>query len=132
MPKDSPQLAGALAQYSLALLQLKAYADAEPLLRECLTIREKQEPDAWTTFNTKSMLGGALLGQKKYADAEPLLLEGYEGMKERADEDPEGRARSASPKPWNGWCSSTRRWTRRTRRRSGGGSWRRRRRDRTR
>jgi hypothetical protein len=43
----------------------------------------KRSPDAWTTFNTRSMLGGALLGQKKYADAEPLLLQGYEGMKER-------------------------------------------------
>ena len=57
--------------------------DAEPVLRECLALREKQQPDAWTTFNTKSMLGAALLGQKKYADAEPLLLSGYEGMKER-------------------------------------------------
>ena len=58
-------------------------ADAEPLLRECLLIREKTEADAWTTFNTKSLLGGSLLGQKNYAAAEPLLLSGYEGMKER-------------------------------------------------
>ena len=35
------------------------------------------------TFNTKSLLGGALPGQKKYADAEPLLRAGYEGMKQR-------------------------------------------------
>jgi hypothetical protein len=48
-----------------------------------LAIREKTQPDAWTTFNTQSMLGGALLGQKKHADAEPLLLKGYEGMKQR-------------------------------------------------
>ncbi len=53
------------------------------MLRECLAIREKVAPDSWNTFNTKSMLGGALLGQKKYADAEPLLLKGYQGMKER-------------------------------------------------
>ena len=44
---------------------------------------EKKQPDAWTTFNTQSMLGGALLGQKKSADAEPLLVKGYEGMKQR-------------------------------------------------
>jgi hypothetical protein len=43
----------------------------------------KEGTDAWTTVNTKSLLGGALLGQKKYADAEPLLLAGYEGMKQR-------------------------------------------------
>src|SRR5262249_16868115 len=35
-PKDSPQLAGALEQSSNFLLKLNAYADAEPLLRECL------------------------------------------------------------------------------------------------
>ena len=56
---------------------------AEPLLRECLAIREKARPDAWTTFRTKSMLGGSLLSQKKYSEAEPLLLAGYIGMKQR-------------------------------------------------
>jgi tetratricopeptide (TPR) repeat protein len=83
-PKDSPQLASALAQCGLALLQITAFADAEPLLRECLTIREKTQPDVWNTFNTRSMLGGALLGQKRYAEAEPLLVSGHDGMKRRA------------------------------------------------
>ena len=53
-------------------------AAAEPLLRESLAISAKQAPDAWFTFNTQALLGGALLGQKKYAEAEPLLLRGYE------------------------------------------------------
>ena len=44
----------------------------------------KNQPDAWTTFDAQSLLGGALLGQKKYAEAGPLLLKGYEGMKARA------------------------------------------------
>jgi tetratricopeptide (TPR) repeat protein len=83
LPKDSQQLAGQLATVGLRLLELKAFADAEPLLRECLAIREKTQPDVWTTFNTQSLLGGALFGQKKYADAEPLLVKGYEGMKAR-------------------------------------------------
>jgi serine/threonine protein kinase len=83
LPKDSPQLAGFLAQFSLSLLEAGVFAEAEPLLRECLSFREKAQPDAWTTFNTQAMLGGALLGQKKYAEAEPLLLKGYEGMKQR-------------------------------------------------
>ena len=74
--------------------EVKAWTEAEPILRECLAIREKAEPDAWTTFNTKSMLGGALLGQKKYAEAEPLLRAGYEGMKQRADKiPPQGKIR---------------------------------------
>jgi hypothetical protein len=47
-----------------------------------------EQTDAWTTFNSRSVLGGALLEQKKYADAEPLLLDGYEGMKRRADKVP--------------------------------------------
>ena len=70
------------------LLQQKKHANAEQVLRECLPIREKAEPDAWLTFNTRSMLGGALLGQQKYAEAEPLLLQGYDGLKQRQDKIP--------------------------------------------
>lgn len=79
---DSPEYAAPLASLSLNLLEQKKFTDAEPLLRECLSIREKKQPDDWRTHNTKSMLGGSLLGQKKYAEAEPLLLAGYEGMKQ--------------------------------------------------
>ena len=89
LSKDSPRLAGLLAQFGLVLLEQKQWTEAEPLLRESVTIREKSQPDLWSTFNTKSMLGGALLGQKKYADAEPLLLAGYEGMKQREKTIPE-------------------------------------------
>ena len=60
--------------------------------QDCLAIREKTKPDAWTTFNTRRLLGSALLGQKKYADAEPLLLKGYEGMKEREKSIPKSGA----------------------------------------
>jgi hypothetical protein len=94
LPKDSPQLASRLAQLGLALLQLKKGAEAEPLLRECLAIREKTQPDQWLTFNTQAMLGGALLEQKKYTDAEPLLLAGYAGMKKQeAQIPPQGKVR---------------------------------------
>jgi tetratricopeptide (TPR) repeat protein len=104
---DSPELAGGLADLSLALLQVTAFADAEPMLRECLTIREKTAPDDWRTFNTKSMLGGSLVGQAKqlqatdattatakFTEAEPLLVQGYEGMQQREDKiPPEGKIR---------------------------------------
>jgi len=94
LPRESPQLAGQLAAIALALLQSQAISEAETLLRESLEIREKTEPEAWTTFNTKSMLGGALLGQKKYDVAEPLLLAGYRGMKQREEDiPPQGRVR---------------------------------------
>src|SRR5262249_57198949 len=79
----NPRLAGVQATLALALLNAGEPAAAEPILRECLTIRFKEMPDHWLTFNTRSMLGGALLAQKKYKEAEPLLLQGYEGLKER-------------------------------------------------
>jgi tetratricopeptide (TPR) repeat protein len=107
LPPDSTDLADRLAQFSLPLLQLGAHADAEPLLRECLAIRENAAPDDWRTFNTKSMLGGSLLGEAKQsqvtdaasatakrAEAEPLLVQGYEGMQQgEATIPPEGKIR---------------------------------------
>jgi hypothetical protein len=83
LPKDSLHLADQLASYSLVLMEIKGYVKAEPLLRECLAIREKKEPEVWSTFYARSLLGSALLDQKKYAEAEPLLVKGYEGMKAR-------------------------------------------------
>jgi tetratricopeptide (TPR) repeat protein len=83
LSKGSPAVAGLLDRASVDLLRFGQYAVAEGYLHECLEIRERKESDAWTTFNTRSMLGGALLGQKKYADAEPLLVKGYEGLKAR-------------------------------------------------
>ncbi len=80
---DSPGYSNGLALLGRCLLQQKKWADSEPFLRECLSMRERTIGDDWKVFNAKSMLGEALLGQKKYADAEPLLLKGYEGMKAR-------------------------------------------------
>ena len=73
----------AMANLGMNLLAQKKSAEAEPLLRGCLAIREKATPDHWATFNARSLLGASLLGQKKYAEAEPLVLCGYEGMKAR-------------------------------------------------
>jgi tetratricopeptide (TPR) repeat protein len=81
--RQSPAYASALAVNGAVLLAQKKPAEAELKLRAALSIREKIQPDEWTTFETKSMLGQALLDQKKYADAEPLLLSGYQGLKER-------------------------------------------------
>ena len=85
-----------LAVLGLSLIQQGKWAEAEAILRECLAIREKVQPDEWTTFNTRSLLGGSLLGQKKYAEAEPLIVSGYEGMKAReAKIPPPGKPRLA-------------------------------------
>lgn len=81
--KDSLAYAHSLIYFGFNQLELKRWAEAEPVLRTCLEIREKKQPDAWGTFNTMSLLGGSLLGQKKYAEAEPLLRKGYEGLMQR-------------------------------------------------
>lgn len=75
--------AAALAIQGSALLTEKKPAAAELKLRESLSIRQKIQPDDWTTFDAQSMLGAALLDQKKYPLAEPMLVSGYEGMKQR-------------------------------------------------
>src|SRR5262249_40139093 len=85
MPADSPQLAGMMSTAGRLLLQAKVWTEAEAILREDLAIREAKEPDAWTTFHTKSLLGGAPRGQKRYAEAEPLLRAGFAEMKQRVD-----------------------------------------------
>jgi tetratricopeptide (TPR) repeat protein len=93
-PPDSPELSGALAELALVLLDGRKFRDAEPLARECLESRERNIPDDWRTFNTRSLLGGSLLGQKRYSEAGPLLLAGYEGMKQREDQiPPQGKPR---------------------------------------
>ncbi len=73
------------SRYNLALAYNAAgsFAKSEPILRECLARREKNQRDSWSTFDTRSQLSGSLLGQQKFAEAEPLLLQGYMGMKDR-------------------------------------------------
>jgi hypothetical protein len=85
----SPALANALVGAGANLVQLEAWDEAEPVLREGLALREKLEPEAWHTFNARSLLGAALAGQKKYADARPLLVQGFEGLKARTAQIPE-------------------------------------------
>lgn len=93
---STPEDATLLSALGQGLTELGRSQEAESALRECLEIRKKQEPDAWTTFNTMSLLGAALLGQEKYAEAEPLLLQGYEGLKAReASIPPQGATRIA-------------------------------------
>jgi hypothetical protein len=80
---ESTAYADELAGLGANLLRQTRPGDAEPVLRECLAVRQKVQPEAWPTFDARSLLGGALVGQQRYAEAEPLLLTGYEGMKRR-------------------------------------------------
>jgi serine/threonine protein kinase len=83
LPADHPERAAALIRLGRLLLHFNQPAEAEPLLRECLAIRDKKIPDSFLAFNARSMLGEALLRQQKFAEAEPFLLQGYEGLKQR-------------------------------------------------
>jgi tetratricopeptide (TPR) repeat protein/tRNA A-37 threonylcarbamoyl transferase component Bud32 len=83
IPAEDLTRAGTLSGLGSCLLKAGRPIEAEPVLRECLAILRRQQPDAWTTFHTQSQLGGSLLGQRKYAEAEPLLVAGFEGMKQR-------------------------------------------------
>ena len=83
-------LVGPLVQIGFGLVQAGRHAEAEPLLREALTIQERFAPAAWATSHTRSVLGASLLGQGKAAEAEPLLLAGYEGLKQREQAIPAG------------------------------------------
>jgi hypothetical protein len=66
-----------------ARIRAGKYAEAEPLLRECLAIQKQAAPDGYPRFHTESLLGQSLLHQAKYAEAEPLLLSGYAGLTQR-------------------------------------------------
>jgi tetratricopeptide (TPR) repeat protein len=97
-PADSPELAAALAGVGKAYLDLNAYAAAEPLLRESMSVFERKAAGDWRAPHARSLLGAALLGQQKFADAEPLLLEGYEGLRQRQAHIPrDGKVSATQP-----------------------------------
>lgn len=90
----SEALATGLVKIAEMYLRLSNFRDAVDLLSEAVNIRDTKAPDAWETFNARSLLGGGLLGlarapenadskSRLLAEAEPLLVSGYEGMKSR-------------------------------------------------
>jgi serine/threonine protein kinase/Flp pilus assembly protein TadD len=80
---DHPRVAAVLAELGESVLEQGRAAEAEPLLREALTIRGAKQFDNWVRCSTQSLLGACLTRQQRYAEAEPLLLAGYEGLKSR-------------------------------------------------
>ena len=97
----SLELASLLANGGANLIEAQAWGAAEEALREALPILEKQQPQEWTTFNTRNLLGGAMAGhgaelaatdkpaaEKLFAEAEPLLTTGLQGLIERQEKIP--------------------------------------------
>jgi tetratricopeptide (TPR) repeat protein len=86
--KDHVETLAALRDLADCLLRQDKVIEAEPLARSCLALRQEREPDLWTTFETKRLLGLVLFAQKKYIEAEPLLVAGYQGMRDRESKIP--------------------------------------------
>jgi tetratricopeptide (TPR) repeat protein len=93
---EHPYTLGSQANLARAYSDVGLFSQAESVLRQCLTIRQRIQPEDWTTFSTRSQLGGCLLSEKKYAEAEPLLLLGYDGMKAREAKIPEPQKKRLS------------------------------------
>ena len=93
MPTGHPWRVSSLATLGWALEVSGHHAEAEKPLREALEAREQTMPDHFLTWNTMSLLGGALAGQGMREEAEPLLIEGYEKL--QAPDVPIWKARKA-------------------------------------
>lgn len=80
-PEPTNALFGSLwSVTALFLTDNDQFVRAEAFVRESKAIREVLQPDVWTTFNTRTLLGRALLGQRKYAEAESELGPGFHGL----------------------------------------------------
>lgn len=87
---DWPMIAPAELVMKLELvgscrMDLQQFLAAEELFSKALEIRQREMPEAWATFQTRSLLGEALFRQDKFADAEQHLVAGYEGLVTRED-----------------------------------------------
>ncbi len=86
-PGDDAKLGTGLVYRGIALVHMQRFAEAEPLLRECIEIRQRTLDDGhWLIPDTQSWLGEALAGLDRYEEAEPLLVESAEAI--LADEAP--------------------------------------------
>jgi serine/threonine protein kinase len=82
-PKGGRPLCNVLDVSGLALLNLKAYAEAEVVLQDAVLIHGKLDPDSYQAFMADLSLGAALLGQKKMDAAEAPLRRVYTALEMR-------------------------------------------------
>ncbi|HEY2414901.1 MAG TPA: protein kinase [Pirellulaceae bacterium] len=80
LPAFSTERQRGLFRIGRLMVDQEEYAEAEPLFREWLRLRERLYAEHWSIYEGQSYLGTSLLGQQRYEEAEPLLITGYEGL----------------------------------------------------
>ncbi len=94
-PAARSSLAGPLGMLAKVLIEQERYDAAEPIMRECLALREEFARHRWVYAIGLTHLGVILARQAKFAEAEPLLLSGYEEMQKHRDAPPRSSAEPA-------------------------------------
>ncbi len=89
-PRNDRFYSGSLVMLGRCLIRQEKHAEAVPILRECLELKEKTQPGDWRTALARSLLGEALAGQREFPAAESLLLDAQKGLTGE-------RARRSSP-----------------------------------
>jgi serine/threonine protein kinase/tetratricopeptide (TPR) repeat protein len=84
-PRNDRFYSESLALLAGCLNHRREYARAMPILRECLGIQEKTQPDGWSTAVARGMLGEAMAGMGDYAASEPLLLASRKALDDRRE-----------------------------------------------
>ncbi|QDV05274.1 Serine/threonine-protein kinase PknB [Planctomycetes bacterium Poly30] len=83
MGDRNPEIAVSLLGYAESLLRQGKFAEAEPLAREALSIREEKLPaSSWRRYSAQTALGAALIGKGDFAESEALLLGAQKAMEE--------------------------------------------------
>lgn len=62
------------------LFDLNRFAEAEPLIRECLSIRQQEFPDQWQTIETELLLGLCLERQEKSTEADSVIVSAHQKL----------------------------------------------------
>jgi len=73
-------LAGQLIAAGVGFVRMEQWEKAEPLLAECVQLRQQHLPGAWNTFYAVSTLGEVQFRLGALDAAETLLLQGGEGI----------------------------------------------------
>jgi non-specific serine/threonine protein kinase/serine/threonine-protein kinase len=80
-----------LARLGDMLIAEQRHSEAEPVVSECLAIREGLLPEGdWRTANSRSQLGDCVLADGRYEEAEALLVAAHDALSDHPDA-PEAR-----------------------------------------